>query len=1202
MVLALGLAGGLLVIAQAWLISRIVHQTFMARLEPVQSPTLIAALIVVITLKAVTAWGREIAGFHAGATVRGQVRRDLLAHLVAVGPVGLSPLPAGTLVSSALEQVEALHNFVARYLPQLALAALLPVIMLVFVFPISWVAGAILLTTAPLIPLFMILVGMGAESISQRHFQALARMSAHFLDVLRGLTTLKLFGRSKAQASKVQSVSRQYRLRTMAVLRVAFLSAAVLEFFSAIAIALVAVYLGMSYLGYLDVGAYGKPIPFTSGFFILLLAPDFFLPLRELGTHYHARADAVGAAGEILKIFDLQPVAAGVSADRETPAIPETIRFQSVSVHYGSPSRPGLDKISFTLNRGERVAVVGESGAGKSTLIHLLMGFINPTAGSILIDDTPLQSLCPDDWRRQTAWIGQNPMLFSGTIRENIALAQPDAGEDLMQAAARHAGVLEFAARQDTGLLTAVGEQGKALSMGQAQRVALARAFFKNTPLLLLDEPTASLDTATEAGILAALNQWSHGRTVLMATHRQPPLEMADRILILKQGRLVAQGTYAQLKQTHNDLLPQPSPAPNPGIFDQQPATANQEPATANQEPGTKNQEPGTKNQEPGTKNQEPGTKNQEPGTKNQEPGTKNQEPITGLRPFITLLGRHWKAMGLGTGLALLAAASGIGLLSLSGWFLAASAAAGMNVATAQLFNFFFPSIGVRILAMTRTAARYAERIVSHEATFRILETLRTWCYRRIEPLVPARLSRHHSGDLLARIITDIDTLDNLYLRVLSPSAVAVLVTVSAGLFIACFNPLIALVATGALAAAGAGIPAWAQYLGRSAASSLNEYSARLRAALVEVTFGLAALLSCGAQQRFLHHLDARHKALVREQFKMSRVAGLTTALMTLTSGLAITATLIIGVAAVKTGTLTGPRLALLVLTVMASFDAVAMLPAAFQYLGQTRKAASRLLEIAQIPPAVTYPARSPSPGGGWDIEFRKVAFGYATGNRPVLKAIDLHIPAACRLAVMGDTGAGKSTLLYLLARFEDPCAGEIRLAGHPLSRFAEEELRRRICIVDQRSHIFSGTIRDNLILARPQAAEEELLQALSVVRLRDFVHSLPDGLDTWVGEAGRLLSGGQARRLAVARAVLSDAPVWVLDEPTEGLDSETADSMMSALLKRGQGKTVVVVTHLPEALRRMDAVVVLRNGRIYSAGPHPQIPFSSPPQGGEAG
>ncbi len=1156
--IALGLAGGLLTVAQAGLISRIVHTTFMAESAGERLMPSFIALIGVMVLKAVIAWGREMAGFQAGAAVRGKVRRDLTAHLVAVGPVGLSLLPAGRLVSNALEQVEALHNFIARYVPQLALAALLPLAMLAFVFPISWATGAILLVTAPLIPLFMILVGMGAESISQRHFQALARMSAHFLDVLRGLPTLKLFGRSKSQSAVIQTVSRQYRRRTMAVLRVAFLSSAVLEFFSAIAIALVAVYLGMYFLGYLDFGDYGRPIDFRSGFFILLLAPDFFLPLRELGTHYHARADAVGAAEEIRKIFDLPAAAAPALPSPPAAEAPGTIRFESVSVHYGSPVRSGIDTVSFTCKRGERIAVVGASGAGKSTLIHLLLGFIQPTQGRILVDGMPLDGLSQKHWRSQSAWIGQSPMLFSGTVRENIGLARPDAGDGLIETAARNAGVLEFTAQKASGLNTQVGEQGKRLSLGQAQRVALARAFLKDAPLLLLDEPTASLDTRTEAQILAELNRWCLGRTLIMATHRPAPLALADRILILEKGRLVADGNYAELKQTHGHLLPAlpadaADPTENNPAEDQCSTLINQNPA--------------------------PETPNYKPQTTNHKPQTTNQE--RGLRFFIGMLGRHWRSLALGTGLAFLATGAAIGLLSLSGWFLAATALAGTHATSALAFNFFYPSVAVRLLAMARTLTRYGERIVSHDATFRVLESLRTWCYERIEPLMPARLERFHSGDLLSRIITDIDTLDNLYLRVLSPTAVATATTILLFIFIARFNFPIALVAVGALSLGGVGIPVLAQRMALPAARRLNERLADLRTTLVDGIHGLAALLSSGAEDRFVRHLETRHSALVAKQKRMSQVTGLTAALLVLTFGLTTAAALFIGVAAVGTGKLSGPQLAMLTLAVMAAFEAVSALPVAYQYLGQTRRAAARLQTVTQIPPAVDYPAKSSRPQIEWDIEFQGVTFCYQDADRPALGCVDLHIPAGHHMAVMGDTGAGKSTLLYLLARFEDPGQGRIRLAGQPLNAYSEADLRRAICIIEQRSHIFSGTIAENLVLARPDASVEELWDALDGVRMSDFVRDLPKGLDTWVGEAGRLLSGGQARRLAVARALLSDAPICILDEPTEGLDAETADAVMRTLLSRGKTKTVIVVTHQDEIARELDEVIVLRAGRI---------------------
>ena len=534
---AAGLASGALLVLQAHILARVVHDTFMEEAARIPLLPTLALLVSLVIVRAGLFWCRHQAGFRAGAQVRGQIRTAVSTQIVASGPVAISRMQAGSLVSTILDQVEALHDFVAYYLPQLALAALLPLVILVFVFPISWAAGGIFLVTAPLIPLFMIIVGMGAESISQRHFQALARMSAHFLDTLRGLTTLKLFGRSKSQAEEIGNISRQYRKRTMAVLRVAFLSSAVLEFFSAIAIALVAVYLGMYYLGYLDFGAYGKSISFASGFFILLLAPEFFLPLRELGTHYHSRADAVGAAEEILGVLGQiedalwKPNGALVDA-------PGTIRFEQVSLSYDR-GRPALSDLDLDIHSGERIAIVGESGAGKSSLIHLLLGFDEPDAGRILIDRKPIDPLTAQGLRSHCAWVGQSPMLFSGTIRENIAMGRPEADDAHIEAAARLAGVDRFLTSQPEGLDTHLGEQG-----------------VRQAPILLLDEPTASLDKGTEAEIIADLRSWPKEATMIIATHRAAALSLVHRIVVLQSGTVVAQGTYDQLKASHETLLP----------------------------------------------------------------------------------------------------------------------------------------------------------------------------------------------------------------------------------------------------------------------------------------------------------------------------------------------------------------------------------------------------------------------------------------------------------------------------------------------------------------------------------------------------------------------------------------------------------------------------------------------------------------------
>ena len=545
--LGIGLSGGMLLIFQARFLSRIIHGAFMENRSIDLLLPLFIWLAGIIILRSFLGWARGVCGFYAGAKIRQKVRMALLEHIFRLGPSYTSRQSTGALTSAALEQVEGLHNFYAFYLPQLAMAVMIPTAILAFVFPYSWAAGTLLLITAPLVPLFMILVGMGAESISQRHFQALARMSAYFLDVLQGLSTLKLFNRSQGVEKSIAEVSNNYRIKTMAVLRVAFLSSAVLEFFSSVSIALVAIYLGMSYLGYFSFGLYGKPLSLDIGFFILLLAPDFYHQLRELGTHYHARAEALGAAEEILKIVSVSRA----KTQTEFGVIEKTdiihIRCRDVYLAYDDGRLPALRGVSFDLKTGEHVALVGASGAGKTTILNLLLGFLQPDRGEIMVNDIPLAVLTPESWRENIAWIGQRPVLFHGTIKENILLGWPEASPGEIEQAARRAGVLDFSVDLPQGLDSLVGEQGYGLSRGQAQRMALARAFVKDAPILLLDEPTAGLDVDNETLIITALKEFCRDRAVLTLTHRLANISQSDRILVLDNGSIVEQGSYLEL-------------------------------------------------------------------------------------------------------------------------------------------------------------------------------------------------------------------------------------------------------------------------------------------------------------------------------------------------------------------------------------------------------------------------------------------------------------------------------------------------------------------------------------------------------------------------------------------------------------------------------------------------------------------------------
>lgn len=538
----ISVSSGILLILQASLLAHIISRVYIhhATLDSAFVPLL--WLLAIMLFRAGLSWLREITSFRASAQVRCTIRHELMQHLMRLGPVHCSQFNSGAISSTAIEHIEALQGFFADYLPQMILAVVIPLAILAVIFPLNWLAGIILLITAPLIPLFMALIGMGTESANQRHFQSLARLGAHFLDTLQGLTTLKYFNRCRAQIDAISTAANEYRQKTMDVLRIAFMSSAVLELFSSLAIAILAVYLGLGLLGYFHAGSYGRPFTLAHALFILLLAPEFFLPLRQLGTHYHARTAAIGAAKEILKIFE--QTAVKPSQNKKTLHATQKIAIQFDKVSFAYQTQKTLFKeLSFSIAPNEHVAIIGPSGSGKTTLLNVMAGFIQPQSGQLLINGVALTQLDTDHWRQHISWVGQNPRLFPGTLRDNIRLANPQASDAAVEVAARHALVWDFAHELPHGLDSIIGENNFGLSIGQAQRVALARAYLKNAPLLLLDEPTASLDQHSERRVTAALQQLAADKTLIIVSHRSNTIAIADRQFVLSNGQLIEQTT-----------------------------------------------------------------------------------------------------------------------------------------------------------------------------------------------------------------------------------------------------------------------------------------------------------------------------------------------------------------------------------------------------------------------------------------------------------------------------------------------------------------------------------------------------------------------------------------------------------------------------------------------------------------------------------
>lgn len=545
---ALGATGGLLVVVQAWLLASVVDAAISQGVGLTEVQPWLWPLLGLFLGRAALAWMAERAAFRGAARVRLALRRRLVRHIQGLGPAYVAAKRSGALVESLIKGVEDLEPYYARYLPARTLAALVPLTILVAVLALDWLSALVLLVTAPLIPVFMILIGKGAEALNQRQWRRLARMSAHFLDTIQGLTTLKVFNASRAQSDVIARVSDDYRAATMQVLRVAFLSSAVLEFIASISIAIVAVFVGFRLYGLdlpLPTGLSVPEIDLVAGFYVLLLVPEFFLPLRNLGTHYHGRMEAIAAARPLMEIFDAPLPGPAVGAAK-VPGRAIHLRLEGVSFAY-APGREALRGLDLEVRPGERVALVGASGAGKTTVVQLLLGFLRPDTGRILVNGADLTGLDLADWRRHLAWVPQQPRLFAGTLLDNIRLGRPEADLDAVRRAAGLARAADFIEALPQSYATQVGEGGVGLSGGQIQRVALARAFLRDAPVAILDEPTASLDPASEDLVQAGIDDLAAGRTLVVVAHRLRTVRRADRILVLDAGRLVESGSHATL-------------------------------------------------------------------------------------------------------------------------------------------------------------------------------------------------------------------------------------------------------------------------------------------------------------------------------------------------------------------------------------------------------------------------------------------------------------------------------------------------------------------------------------------------------------------------------------------------------------------------------------------------------------------------------
>ncbi|PVC91368.1 ABC transporter [Streptomyces sp. CS090A] len=1143
-VVGLGLVGAALVIAQAMLIAEIVVGGFEDGLTVTELRTPLLLLAAVAVGRALVAWLTELAAHRASAAVKSELRGRLLERAALLGPGWLGGQRTGSLVALATRGVDALDDYFARYLPQLGLAVVVPVAVLARIVTEDWVSAAIIVVTLPLIPLFMILIGWATQSRMDRQWQLLSRLSGHFLDVVAGLPTLKVFGRAKAQAESIRTITTQYRRATLRTLRIAFLSAFALELLATLSVALVAVTIGMRLVhGELDL---------YTGLVVLILAPEAYLPIRQVGAQYHAAAEGLSAAEEIFAVLETEPRAAG------TEDVPDSVRLEleGVTVRHEGRTDPSLDAASLTVEPGETVALVGPSGVGKSTLLNVVLGFAVPDEGRVRVGGRDLAELDPERWRSRIAWVPQRPHLFAGTIAENVRLARPDADDEAVVAALRDAGAYDFVAELPDGERTLLGEDGAGLSAGQRQRLALARAFLADRPLLLLDEPTASLDGETEAGIVEAVRRLAAGRTVLLVVHRPALLAVADRVVTLEPREVDASV---------------PATTDAPGLPVPQPL-AGGEPLDARR-PGDVLEAADLL---------ESGDVREGATDVLRETDARSGRVLARVREAA---GAQRGQLALALLLGSLAVGSAVGLMAVSGWLISRASE------QPPVLYLMMAVTATRAFGIGRAVFRYAERLVSHDAVLKLLAELRVAVYRGLERVAPAGLRTVRRGDLLSRLVADVDALQDYWLRWLLPAGTALTVSVAAAGFTGWLLPEAGVILAVGLLVAGAGVPLVSGGVARRTERQLAPARAALATRVTDLLGGTAELTVAGALPARQAHMRGADTLLTRIASRAATATALGGGLSALVCGLTVVAAASVAVPAVNDGRLTGVALAVVVLTPLAAFEAVTGMPLAVQYRQRVLRSAERVYEVLDAPVPVQEPVTpADAPASPFPLEVRGLSARYPGVGRDALAALDLTLVPGRRIAVVGPSGSGKTTLAQVLLRFLDASSGTYSLGGVQADALDGDTVRRSVGLCAQDAHVFDSSIRENLRLARTGATDAELDDALARARLLEWVRSLPEGLDTPVGEHGARLSGGQRQRLALARALLADFPVLVLDEPAEHLDLATADALTADLLAATEGRTTVLITHRLAGVEAVDEVLVLDAGRVVQRGPYAEL------------
>ena len=1100
-------------------------------------------------------WRTRIAHGTA-AQVQSELRGRLYDKIAELGPAWFAGERTGGVMLSVVDGVEQLQTFFGQYVPQVCVAALTPIA--IFAFIMWWdLPVATVMLVAALVTLVAPLAWNKIEGGKGRvRHEAVKSFGSEFLDAIQGLPTLKAFGQSTAYGNRLAEKARWLSETTMSVLRTSVMTRGITDVGIAGGAA-AALALGVWRV------AHGE-MSIAALLVVLMAGTEVFRPLRDLRSVLHQGMVGQSAAAGITALLEAEPLvpcnAVPLPGSGHAAGIEPTIEFDQVSFAYPGGRRPAHNALSFRVAAGEKIGIVGPSGSGKSSVARLLLRLFDPQSGGIRIGGHDLRALDPETLRAQVAVVHQDTYLFHGTVEENLRLGRPDATEEELEAAAHDANAHDFIVQLPQGYQTMLGERGVNLSGGQRQRLAIARALLRDAPILILDEALSSVDAENEAVIQEAIDRLSTGRTTLILAHRLSSVIGADRILVLDHGRIVEEGSHAELIRRDG---------PYRRLM------------------GAQAEERGSgdvlldADRAPGAAGPEDATDFGEEAPAAVSAAAARVGWLTTLATLAAIIGPWRRQFGIvvGSGICRVAAFIGVGIVG---------ALAVAAVKTGASYGYLLILLG--LLAPLAGILHWVESWLAHDIAYRLLAEMRIELFRKLDSLAPAYLVRRRSGDLIALAAQDIETVEYFFAHTVAPALVAILVPSTVVLTLAVVAWPIALGILPFILYA-----ALAPWVMRAKIDGLGA-EARDRLGLMsgyvtETIQGLSDLVAFQAVERrragFMNAVNGYQ--IVR--LKLLGDLSAQTAQLELCTGLGGLSVAVIGAFLVAGGQLAATTLPLLILLSLSSFLPISEIAQVSRQLADTIASTRRLFAVHHEKPAVVDGTlRPPAPVGGSTIRFEEVGFAYPGARRAALDGVSLDIPAGATVAIVGPSGAGKTTLANLLLRFWDPSAGEILIDGFDLRDFELDHLRGRISLVSQDTYLFNDSLRANVALARPDADIKEILAALDQAALAEFVISLPEGLDTRVGERGVQLSGGQRQRVAIARAFLKNAPTLVLDEATSHLDAISEAQVRSALDALMRDRTTIVIAHRLSTVRNADFLVVLDRGRVVEIGSHAQL------------